>query len=260
MKYFDAHMHVQFEKFDEDREAVLVRMQEAGVGGMFVGTSKASTEAAMMLADGKTLFASAGLHPNYAQEELFNEEQMRTLAQSAHVVAIGECGLDFFRPEDVEGVRKNQEEVFRAHIRIAQELGKPLMVHARPRKGTDDAYERALELLAEVPEVRANFHFFVGSPSMGKRIAELGHTCSFTAVLTFTSEYDELIRALPLESIITETDAPYAAPKERRGQRSEPVDVIEVVKAIARIREEQEDVVREAVLQNATRVFRIGVR
>lgn len=255
MKYFDAHCHVQFPQYDEDRKAVLARMQEAEIGGMLVGTNLASTEAALELADGKTLFASVGLHPNHAEDEAFDEGRMSALAEDPRVRALGECGLDFFRPEDAAAARAKQEEVFRAHIRIAKETEKPMMIHARPSKGTDDAYEAALALLAEVPGVRANFHFFVGSPSMGKRIAELGHTCSFTAVLTFTSDYDELIRTLPLENIITETDAPYAAPAGNRGKRNEPTAVIEVVKAIARIRGEEEEAVQEAVLRNAIRVF-----
>lgn len=255
MKYFDAHMHVQFPQYDEDRAEVLDRMKQEEVGGMLVGTNRASSEAGLALSDGKTLFASVGLHPNHATNEVFDEGVMSALAEDPRVVAIGECGLDFFRPEDVEASKEKQKEVFRAHIRIAKETGKPLMVHARPSKGTDDAYEEALTMLSEFPGVRANFHFFVGSPSMGTRIAELGHTCSFTAVLTFTNDYDELIRTLPLESILTETDAPYASPVGSRGKRNEPVSVIEVVKAIARIRGEDEGVVREVLLANAKRVF-----
>jgi TatD DNase family protein len=255
MKYFDAHMHVQFPQYDEDRKEVFARMAQEGVGGILVGTNRASSEAGLALSDGKTLFASIGLHPNHATNEGFDEGVMSVLAEDPRVVAIGECGLDYFRPEDVEASKEKQKEVFRAHIRIAKETGKPLMVHARPSKGTDDAYEEALHMLKEHLGVRANFHFFVGSPSMGKRIAELGHTCSFTAVLTFTNDYDELIRTLPLESILTETDAPYASPVGSRGKRNEPVSVIEVVKAIARIRGEDEGVVREVLLANARRVF-----
>lgn len=250
-------MHVQFPQYDEDRAEVLARMKQEEVGGILVGTNRASSEAGLSLSDGETLFASIGLHPNHATDEVFDEGVMSVLAEDPRVVAIGECGLDFFRPQDVEASKEKQKEIFRAHISIAQATGKPLMVHARPSKGTDDAYEEALVLLSECPAVRANFHFFVGNPAMGKRIADLGHTCSFTAVLTFTSDYDELIRTLPLESILTETDAPYASPVENRGKRNEPTAVIGVVKAIARIREEDEEAVREKVFENARRVFRI---
>ncbi len=259
MKYFDAHCHLQFPHYDEDRDSVLSRMREYEVGGLLVGTDLAYSKGAVSLADGKTLFASVGLHPNHVSDEVFESTAYETLAGENTVVAIGECGLDFFRPEDAETARVKQEEVFRAHMRLAQDSKKPLMVHARPRKGSDDAYERALTLLEEYPDVRANFHFFVGSPAMGAHIASLGHTCSFTAVLTFTKDYDELVRALPIESILTETDAPYAAPAPNRGKRNEPTAVIEVVSAIARIRGEEEETVREAVLKNAVRVFGVPV-
>lgn len=258
MKYFDAHCHVQFPIYDEDREPVLARMTEAGVGGLLVGTNKASSEAAIALADGETLFAAIGLHPNHVADEWLEPADYERMARDPKVVAIGECGLDYFRPEDAESAKEEQKRVFIDHVKIAAEAGKPLMIHARPSKGTDDAYEDALTLLAEFPEVRANFHFFVGSPVMAKRIAGAGHTCSFTAVLTFTADYDEVIRTLPLESILSETDAPYVAPAPNRGKRNEPTAVIDVVKAIARIRGEDEEVVREALLSNAKRAFKLA--
>lgn len=255
MKYFDAHCHIQFEPYDEDRTEVLARMREAEVGGMLVGTGKESSESALTLADGQTLFASAGLHPNHVFDEEFDASIYESIARDAKVVAIGECGLDFYRPENPELAKEKQVEVFRAHIRLAKETGKPLMVHARPSLGTNDAYETALEILAETSEVRANFHFFVGSVETARKLVEAGHTCSFTAVLAFTHDYDEVVRFLPLTNILTETDAPYASPPPNRGQRNEPTAVIEVVKAIARIRGEDEELVRKAVLTNARRVF-----
>lgn len=259
MRYFDAHCHVQFPQYDEDRDHVLARMHDQEVGGLLVGTNRAMSEAALALADGNTLFASIGLHPNHVKDEWMEIADYERMARDPKVVAIGECGLDYFRPEDAEAAKVEQKRVFLDHVRIAEAVGKPLMVHARPSKGTNDSYEDALAMLAEHPGVRANFHFFVGSPEMGKRIVALGHTCSFTAVLTFTHDYDELIRKLPLESIITETDAPYAAPLGNRGKRNEPGAVIEVVKAIARIRGEDEEAVRQAVLDNAAQVFGIPV-
>lgn len=255
MKYFDAHCHVQFPLYDEDREAVLTRMREREVGGLIVGTDAISSKAAVELADGVTTFAAVGLHPNHVTDEWFDTAEYERMAQDPRVVAIGECGLDFFRPEDAEAAKTEQKRVFQDHIKVAQAVGKPLMVHARPSKGTDDAYEEALTLLEQTPSVRANFHFFVGSPQMARRIAEAGHTCSFTAVLTFSGDYDEVIRTLPLESILSETDAPYVAPAPNRGKRNEPTAVIEVVKAIARIRGEDEVVVRDTLLANAGRVF-----
>lgn len=244
--------------YDEDREAVLASMHAAEVGGLIVGTDRDSSEKAIALADGKTLFASVGLHPNYVPEE-YSPSIYRGIATDEKVVAIGECGLDFFRPEDAEAAKAKQKEVFAAHIALAAETGKPLMIHARPSKGTMDAYEDALDMLEaakrEHPSLSGNFHFFVGDVSIAERIVRLGFTCSFTAVLTFTGDYDEVVRSLPLGSILTETDAPYVAPAPNRGKRNDPLAVREVVKAIARIRGEGEEEVREAVLGNARRLF-----
>jgi len=261
MKYFDAHCHPQFSMYDADRSEVFARMQEQGVGGLIVGTELASSKGAIALADGEGLFASVGLHPNHAGTEVFDEQIFRELAGNPLVVAIGECGLDYFRPEDVGAVKTKQKEVFTAHIRIAGELRKPLMIHARPSKGTVDAYEDALDLLEEAkhtyPDLQANFHFFVGDVPTASRIVRDGFTCSFTAVLTFTHDYDDVIRSLPLEHILSETDAPYVAPVSKRGQRNEPTAVIDVVATVARIRAEEEGVVREAILANAKRFFGI---
>lgn len=255
MRYFDAHCHVQFPAYDEDRDAVLARMREAGVGGLIVGTDKARSAAAVALSDGVALFAAVGLHPNHVAQEWFEPAEYERMAKDPKVKAIGECGLDFFRPEDAEQAKPEQLRVFDDHLKVARAAGKPLMVHARPSKGTDDAYEEALSMLSAYPGVRANFHFFVGSPGMARRIAEAGHSCSFTAVITFSRDYDEVLRALPLAAILSETDAPYVAPAPNRGKRNEPTAVVEVAKAIARIRGEDEEAVREALLTNARRVF-----
>jgi TatD DNase family protein len=260
MKYFDVHCHPQFPIYDADRDAVLKRMHDVDMGGLIVGTERESSKAAVALADGITTFASVGVHPNHEADEWYEESNYLPLAEDPKVVAIGECGLDYFRPEALtDEVKEKQKALFTDHVRLAAKVGKPLMIHARPSKGSDDSYEDALTILNEFPQVRANFHFFVGSAGIARRIAELGHTCSFTAVLTFTKDYDDVIRTLPLRSILSETDAPYVAPLTNRGRRNEPTAVIEVIKAIARIRGEEEETVRAALLENASRVFSLPV-
>lgn len=258
MKYFDAHCHVQFEQYADDRDAVLARMREEEVGGLIVGTDGEHSRQAVALADGVTLFAAVGLHPNDKPGEGYDDALYRTLAKDPKVVAIGECGLDYFRPEDPESEKARQKDVFEKHIQLAEETGKPLMIHARPSKGSMDAYEDALSMLSG-RKVTGNFHFFVGDVATARKIVELGFTCSFTAVLTFTHDYDEVVRTLPLTHILSETDAPYVAPAPSRGKRNEPLAVREVVRAIARIRGEGEEAVREAMLANAARQFGLGI-
>lgn len=262
MKYFDAHCHIQFAQYDEDRDAVVASMREAEVGGLVVGTDSTHSKGAVDLADGKTLFASIGLHPNDKPNEGYDDAYYEELARDPNVVAIGECGLDYFRPEDPESEKARQKDVFARHIALAVAVDKPLMIHARPSKGTMDAYLDAAEMLkaaqkAHGTKVRGNMHFYVGDVETTKILLELGFTFSFTAVLTFTKDYDEVVKFLPLTHILSETDAPYVAPAPNRGKRNDPLAVREVVKAVARIRGEDEEVVREAVLGNAIRQFRL---
>ena len=260
MRYFDAHTHIQFDAYDADRDAVITSMQQAEVGGLIVGTDSDSSAKAIALADGDTLFASVGLHPNDKPQEGYDDAYYEKLAQDSKVVAIGECGLDYFRPENPEAEKARQKDVFARHIALAAQTGKPLMIHARPSKGSMDAYDDAYEMLHAAQQVhgdklRGNMHFYVGDIATTKKYLELGFTFSFTAVLTFTEDYDEVVRFIPLSNLLTETDAPYVAPAPNRGKRNTPLAVQDVVKAIARIRGEDEEAVREAVLGNASRVF-----
>jgi TatD DNase family protein len=262
MRYFDAHCHIQFDGYDEDRETLIERMREEGVGGLVVGVDYESSKKAIALAQQhEHLFASVGLHPNAVGTERFDMQEFEQLAEDGKVVAIGECGLDYFRPENPDAAKQKQREVFQAHLELAGKTGKPLMIHARPSKGSMDAYEDALDMLEsarkEYPLVRGDFHFFVGDVPTGKRITDLDFTLSYTAVLTFTEDYDEVVRQVSLTHLLSETDSPYVAPKDRRGQRNDPLAAKDVVAAIARIRGEEEDVVQEALLANAKRVFRI---
>ncbi|MBI2025191.1 TatD family hydrolase, partial [Candidatus Kaiserbacteria bacterium] len=177
------------------------------------------------------------------------------------VVAIGECGLDYFRPAEMnEDVKRAQSEALRAHIALAVELNKPLIIHARPSIGTTDAYHDLIKILKEAKyahgeAVRGDIHFFVGGIKEAEALIALGFTISFTAVITFARDYDEVIKAVPLASILSETDAPYVAPVSRRGSRNDPLAVIDVVGKIAEIRNEPLETVRAALLANARQLF-----
>ncbi|HYE22848.1 MAG TPA: TatD family hydrolase [Candidatus Paceibacterota bacterium] len=261
MKYFDAHAHVQFPPYDADKEEILQKMQEQDVGAIMVGVDYASSERAIALVEGcDDLYASVGLHPNDNTTEVFDIEKYRALAAHSKVIAIGECGLDYYRQEESDKGR--QKELFLKHVDIATSLDKPLIIHARPTKGTQNAYQDLIEILTEKKaehgdRLFGDVHFFVGGVEEAQALVALGFTLSFTAVLTFTKDYDEVIRSIPLTAIISETDAPYVAPEGRRGTRNDPLAVIDVVGAIARIRGEEQDTVRAAILENARRVFRL---
>ena len=214
---------------------------------------------------------SASVVVGGADQGLVSEFQdLRRLALHPKVVAIGECGLDYFHSNKAD--IPAQVEAFEKHIAIANEARKPLMLHVRNvkknggstsiptstlTKTNGNAYGDALEILKKSAKVPFNFHFFAGSVENMKEIFVQGGTVSFTGVLTFTHDYDELIKQAPIERIMSETDCPYVSPVPHRGKRNEPAFVIEVVKAIARIRGEDEEKVRMVLLENARGFFNI---
>jgi TatD DNase family protein len=260
VRYIDAHCHLQFEQYDTDREEIIKQMKEKGVAAIVVGCDLKGSEQAVALAEKhENLFASIGVHPNHTSE-VFDVDAFRELAKHPKVVAIGECGLDYFRPVEFNNEEKQrQAELFTQQIELAAELDKPLIIHARPSKGTQDAYHDVLALLTETkkkyPNLRGDSHFFAGGAPEAEAFVALDFTVSFTAVVTFARDYDAVIRAVPLTSILVETDAPYVAPASRRGQRNDPLAVIEVVAKLALIRGEDPEAVRATLLENTRRLF-----
>ncbi|MEK7063209.1 MAG: TatD family hydrolase [Patescibacteria group bacterium] len=271
-KYFDVHSHVFSKDFDEDRDAVLLRMAEQEVGTITVGVDiKTSLEAVSFAEKHPDFYATIGLHPTDTVTETFDEHLYEKMVSHPKVVGIGECGLDYFRLPpfakasggDPAAEKRRQRVEFEKQIAFAKKYNKPLMLHCRPSKGTMDAYEDALDILE--PAVRrsggnlkGNAHFFVGDIPIAKRFYELGFTTSYTGVLTFAREYDEVVRYAPLDLLLTETDSPYAAPTPHRGKRNEPSYVKHVVAAIARIRGADEEAVRSQIAENTRRAFAIS--
>lgn len=260
VRYIDAHCHLQFEQYEHDRESIIEQMREQGIAAIVVGCDLESSRKAVELAkEHEHIFASVGIHPTDTAES-FDTDDLLALAKHSKVVAIGECGLDFFRPILVdENEKERQKLAFSRQIMLAGELDKPLIVHARPSKGSQDAYQDVLTILTEAkemyPNLRGDMHFFVGGVSEAQAFTALGFTLSFTAVITFARDYDAAIGAVPLTSILAETDAPYVAPASRRGQRNDPLSVVEVVSKIAEIRGEDTETVRAALLENTRRLF-----
>lgn len=239
-------------------------MREEGVHGVVVGVDRASSEGAVALAEENDhLYAAVGLHPNDNTKEGFDSEVYHALAAHPKVVAIGECGLDYFRPENPEAEKVRQKPLFASQIELALSVDKPLIIHSRPGKGTQDAYRDVIDMLKAHKKdfgekLRGDIHFFVGGIEEARDFIELGFTVSFTAVITFARDYDEVIRYLPLTSILTETDAPYVAPASRRGQRNDPFAVRDVVEALAEIRGESTEDVRQQTVTNAAKLFSLA--
>ena len=282
-RYIDIHSHLNFAAFDTDREEVIKRALDAKVAMINVGTQKDTSKKAVELAEKyeNGVYAIVGVHPIHTSKsfhdvqelgdggkeftsrgEAFDISYYKTLAQNPKVVGIGECGLDCYRESQDSGF-KIQERVFRQQIELATEVGKPLMLHLRNGSGRS-AYNDAFRLLESCflhreSSAGGNLHFFAGSIEEAKPFLDAGFSFSFTGVITFTHDYNEVIRYLPLDAILSETDSPYVAPVPYRGKRNEPLYVKEVVKAIARIRGEDEEKVRVQILKNAEQLFGISL-
>ena len=260
-KYIDIHSHLNLEQFDLDREEVIQKLKDENISTITIGVDYKSSVFAVELAEKhNNLFTSVGMHPTDSQGEEFNYEQMLALAKNKKVVAIGECGLDYFRKNDKE-FKIKQKEVFNLHIKLALEINKPLMIHARPSKGTMDAYNDVLDILETYknvnPNLMANFHFFSGDLNIAKIVVGLGFTLSFDGPITFSTDYDQIIKEVPIESIMAETDSPFAAPTPYRGKRCEPQMVREVVKRIAEIKGLSLEETLNIINKNIKRVFGI---
>lgn len=257
-EYFDIHCHLDSEDYASDRDAVIERMNESDVWGITIGTALEDSRVAVDLAlKHSHVFSCIGVHPRDDDSAVFDEKEFTHLVKNKKVVAIGECGLDYFRFEgDFEKEKKRQKKLFEEQIMFALKHDKPLMLHCR------DAYEDSVDVLEDYAKkygdkLRGNAHFFAGDLDIARRLLDIGFTLSFTGVITFARNYDGVIRYAPLEMLLSETDAPWVAPIPYRGKRNEPSYVPSVVRQIAIIREDNLGSVKEAMVRNAFRVFGI---
>ncbi len=250
--FIDIHAHVNFPEYDADREEVIKRAHDTNTWMINVGTDQESSQSSVDLAKkyDKGVYAIVGQHPT--SDEVFDFDYYKTLASDSKVVAIGECGLDYFRAE--EDSSEKQKEIFIKLIEVANEVGKPLMLHVR-NSPTRSAYKEAVEILKTHAKVKGNSHFFAGDWEEAKLFLDIGYTLSFTGVITFARNYDEVIKNTPLDMIMSETDCPYVTPTPYRGKRNEPVYVQEVVKKIAEIKDLPLETVKKALVDNAFRVL-----
>ncbi len=284
--FFDAHTHVQFSGFNDDREAVLKRADEADVWMVNVGTQKETSRAAVTLAEQHNagIYAAIGLHPvhtakSYHDEaelgggeaakaftsrgEVFDADYYRPLALHQKTVAIGECGLDYFHfneNESKEIQMKRQREAFVAQIALAREVKKPLMIHCR------NAFDDLIEILASPSYPKVDnpgvIHFFTGTMVDAERLLALGFSFTFGGVVTFpprkgtsAGDYDEVVKMIPADRILSETDAPYASPAPYRGKRNEPAYVVETVKKLAELKNISPEAMKRQIWENARRIF-----
>ncbi len=273
IQFVDVHGHIQFPIFDKDRSEVIKRAELGGVKMIAVGTQAETSKRAIEIAKEfpNNVWATVGFHPNHLVKEwhhdkneqsntipeIFNIKVLKELALDEKVVAISECGFDLFYDSSA---KKEQEKVFLAQAELARDLNKPLMMHCRPSKGTDDAYEFALDILKDksFDKLPKTMHFYAGSLDMAKKLCDLGFYFTFGGVITFAKSYEEIVKYLPLDKIFAETDCPYVAPQSHRGQRNEPVYVIEIVKKIAEIKQMDFNKTAELLYKNSVKIFNLS--
>lgn len=254
MKHIDIHAHLDFPDFDIDREELIADMLSKDIGAFNIGTSLETSKNSIALAEKyENIWAIVGVHPIHVGESLLDDlVKIESLISHPKCVAIGECGLDFFRKADDMENKKIQLEFFEKQIELALTYNKPLMIHCR------EAYSETLDVLENYkkshPELRAHFHFFTESVNIARRVLDDGFTVSFTGPVTF-ADYDELIKFVPLDSMMIETDSPYAAPKSVRGKRNDPRNILEIGAKIAQIKGISEEEVFEKMRENVKRVF-----
>ncbi len=255
IKYLDNHAHLNSSGFDVDRSEAIKRAQDAGIGVINVGTQKQDSELAVKIAEeNENMWAIIGLHPTDSEED-FDYEFFSQLAKSKKVVGVGECGLDYFRLENLD--KEKQVKNFEAQIEFAKENNLPLMLHVR------EAYQDALSILKGHKDIKGNSHFFAGTINEARQFLDLGFTLSFTGASTFPDKenrpniYKELIEFVPLDRILSETDCPFVAPIPYRGKRNEPAYVVEVVKKIAEIKNKSLEEVRKQLLSNSKNIFNL---
>jgi TatD DNase family protein len=282
--FIDAHTHVQFSGYDADRAAVLARAREADVYMINVGTQRDTSRRAVELTDEsqRGVYAAIGLHPVHTSKsfhdekelgggeaaksftsrgEVFDYDYYRELAVHPKTLAIGECGLDYFHfsddePHDVQ-VQK-QKDALLAQCELARDVQKPIMVHCR------DAFHELIPFLkqhyAGAGAKPGIIHFFTGTKDDALALADLGFSFTFGGVVTFARSYDDAIAAIPIDRILSETDAPYVAPAPFRGKRNEPAYVVHTVAKLAELKGVSPAEMKSQIWANAQRIFGPALR
>jgi len=269
-KLVDSHAHMQFTDYDEDRAQVIQRALDNGIWIVNAGSNLENSKIAIKLADEYKdgVYTTVGIHPSEV-EEGFNKEKMRLMALHPKCVAIGECGLEYTSRVRLAEIgfseidnKEAQAELFIHHINLSHETSKPLVIHCR------DAYEDLYEILKRnenllIKDRPALMHFFSGNIAEAEKFLELGCIFSFGGAATFPpkpnqTDFISLIKILPMQAIVLETDCPYVAPEPFRGKRNEPSYITYVAEKIAEIKGISLQEIAEQTTENALKFFAIN--
>lgn len=269
-RLIDVHTHTHFAVYGDETDSIIKKSLDEGIWIVNVGTQFDTSKLAVDLAEKyeEGVYATIGLHPIHTTKSYHDEKELGggeaakaftsrgeefdknaylELAKNKKVVAIGECGLDYYRLD--EDTKNKQAEVFIKQIEVAHEAQKPLMIHCR------QAFPDLIQILKENREKLGNpagiTHFFTGTVGEARELKTLGFYFSFGGVVTFARDYDEAIKEIGLERIVLETDAPYVAPEPFRGKRNEPAHITYIAEKIATILGEDVADVQKQTTKNA---------
>ncbi|PIT86943.1 MAG: hydrolase TatD [Candidatus Magasanikbacteria bacterium CG10_big_fil_rev_8_21_14_0_10_43_6] len=274
---FDTHCHIQFKAFQDDLDQVILRCTEKNTFMNVVGTQIPTSKKAIALAEKyDNVYASVGIHPIQhdvvdveeetthftSRGEEWDQQLFETLVQHPKVIGVGETGLDRFhirKDVGIEDIFAKQKELFLQHYHLAKKFDKALVIHVR------DAHTEMIEILEELgAPIRGTIHCFTGNWDQAERYLALGLHLGFTGVITFPPKKTdpqpqldlwEVVKKMPLDRMLVETDAPYLAAQAYRGERSEPWMVEECIKKIAEIRTISLDTVQKSTTKNARTLF-----
>jgi len=252
----DSHAHLEMPEFKRDLEGVIQRAKESGVEYIFtVGTEKKDWERALEIANSHpSIYAILGVHPHNAKEiDDQTYPRLRELCRNGKVKAYGEIGLDFFRNLSARDIQLKR---FREQIGLAKELGLPIVVHDR------EAHQETLEILKSEKgeECGGIIHCFSGDYDMAKVCIDMGFYISIPGSITFKSaeSFREIVKRIPLESLLVETDAPFLTPEPFRGKRNEPGYVQYTAQKVAEIKGVSFEKVAEVTTENAMRIYKLS--
>jgi len=254
VRLIDSHCHLNYDGLVDRQAEVLQSARERGVAGFLnISTRQREWDEIIAVAEREPdVWASVGVHPHEADAHPdLGSAALVDVADHPRVIAIGECGLDYFYDKSD---RKAQRERFEAHIEAARQTGLPLVVHTRD---AEEDTAQILETAVREGGVRGVLHCFTGSAALARKGLDLGFYVSLSGIVTFKNAQDlqETAKWLPADQMLVETDSPFLAPVPHRGQKCEPAFVADTAKFVAELRGEDPERLAEATTANFFKLF-----
>ncbi|HPT08676.1 MAG TPA: TatD family hydrolase [bacterium] len=279
----DTHCHLNFNDFKDDYLEIINKTLAEEVSMIIVGSNLKTSERGVKIVNNfpSNVYTAIGLHPIHLQNEIIKSDKSETEAyefitkkedyqeenyqrlidDNKKIVAIGEIGLEYFHLngslEEIKEIKKLQQQIFIRQLNLALKNNLPVIIHCR--EAHEDLYKILKDFFIKNP--RSNdwgvIHCFSGDYDLAKKYIDLGLKISFTGLITFVNQWDEVIKKIPLEKIMVETDSPYLSPIPFRGRRNEPLHVKEVIKKIAELKALSIEEVAEITYKNAQELFNL---